>query len=111
MDHENSNNIVNTLWEDKDWCKNVFGTKLPSKGNVVGFFLQMIATRIISFELVNRSGLQCIITVQSNGKYCYEDTSNWAGIEFRSQKRGGAKIYLADIMAAQQKVDDLLSNF
>ena len=62
MDHDNSNNIINSLWKDKDWCKDIFGTKSPSKGNVVSFFFQMIATKIISFELVNTSGLKCVIT-------------------------------------------------
>ena len=84
MDHDNANNVINSLWEDKDWCKDVFGTKSPSKANVVGFFFQLIATRIISFELVKKRALQCIITTQSNGKYYYKDTVNcklgWDGV-------------------------------
>ena len=39
VDHDNSNTIVNTLWEDKDMCKEVFGTKSPKRSNCVGFFL------------------------------------------------------------------------
>ena len=101
--HDNSNNTINTLWEGKDWCKNVFGTNSPPKGNIVRFFFQLIATKIISFALVNKSNLKCIITVQSNGKYRYEDASIWAGIEIRSPKKGGAEMYLTDIITAQQK--------
>ena len=111
MDHDNSNNIINTLWEDKDWCKNVFGTKSPSKANVVGFFLQLIATRIISFELVKNRGLKCVITLQSNGKHRYDDTSVWLGIKFCSPKKGGGKIHLAELITAQQKAADLLLNY
>ena len=111
MDHDNANNVINSLWEDKDWCKEVFGTKSPSKANVVGFFFQLIVTKIISFELVNKRALQCIITTQSNGKYYYEDTANWAGMEFRTPKKGSGKVYLADITAAQKKVEDLLRNY
>ena len=42
----------------------------------------------------NNDDDQYIITVQSDGKYRYEDTSNWAGIEFRSQKRGVVPKYI-----------------
>ena len=71
----------------------------------------MIATKIISFELVNKSRLKCIITVQSNGKYRYEGTLVWADIEFRIPKKGGSKIYLADLIIAQQKAVDLPTNY
>ena len=71
----------------------------------------MIATKIISFELVNKSGLKCVITQSSIGKYRYDDASVWAGIEFRSPKKGGAKIYLDAIITAQEKAEELLRNY
>jgi hypothetical protein len=113
IDHDNSDSIINTLWEDKDRCKEVFGTKSPKRANCVGFFLQLIATKIISFELVDNRGLKCVIQRDDNdmSKYVYEDASRWAGIELRSPKRGGAKVSLNEIIAANKKAEDLLSEF
>ena len=45
------------------------------------------------------------------GKYIYEDVSTWAEFEFRSPKRGGAKVYLNEIIATNKKAEDLLSDF
>ena len=52
----NSNTTINTLWEDKDRCKEVFGAKSPKRTNRVGLCFQLIATKIISFELVDNWG-------------------------------------------------------
>ena len=57
--------------------KEVFGTKSPKRTNCVGLFSQLIATKSISFELVNNRGLKCVITkdVKNISKYVYEDAS------------------------------------
>ena len=49
--HENRDDLINTLWEDKDFCKDVFGLKNPTKGNVIGFFLQLMATKSMANSL------------------------------------------------------------
>ena len=76
-------------------CKEVFGTKSPKRSNFVGFFLQLIATKIISFQLVDNPGLKCVITKDhiDISNYVYEDTYSWAGLEFRSPKRGWQSIF------------------
>ena len=68
--------------------------KNPTKGNVIGFFLQLIATRIISFELVGNNGLQWVLTKQTTGAFLYEDAYSLLGIQFRSPWRGNAIISL-----------------
>ena len=83
----------------------------PTKGNVIGFFLQVIATKIISFELVNKDTLQCVVTKQTTGTYVYKDTYSWLGIEFRSPRRGNAAISLFDIIQAQEKAKELLREY
>ena len=75
LDHDNSDSIMNTPWEDKDRCNDVFVTKSPKRTNCVGFFLQLIATRNISFELVDKQGLKCVITKDDSGKYVFGDAS------------------------------------
>ena len=111
LTRDNNDDLINTLWEDKDFCKDVFGLKNPSKGNVIGFFLQLIATKIISFELVNNNTLQCVMTKRTTNTYVYEDTYSWLGIEFRSPRRGNAAISLYDIIHAQQKAQELLREY
>ena len=113
VDQDNCDTIINTLWEDKDRCKEVFDTKSPKRSNCVAFFLQLIATKTISFQLVDNRGLKCVITKDDKdiGKYVYEDVSRWAGFEFRSPKTGGAKVYLNEIIAANKKAKDPLSDF
>ena len=111
LTHDNKDDLINTLWEDKDFCKDVFGIKNPTKRNVIGFFLQLIATKIISFELVNNNALQCVMIKQTTGRYVYEDTYSWLGIEFRSPRRGNAAISLFDTIEAQEKVQGLLRDY
>jgi hypothetical protein len=62
---------------------------------------------------VDNRGLKCVIQRDDNdmSKYVYEDASRWAGIELRSPKRGGAKVSLNEIIAANKKAEDLLSEF
>ena len=111
LTHNNGSHLINTLWEDKDLCKDVFGVKHPNKGNVIGFFFQLIATNIISFELVNTNALQCVLTKQPNGGYVHEDTISWLGIEFRTPKRGNARVCLFDIIAAEEKAKEILQEY
>ena len=111
LTHETNAGLINTLWEDKDFCKDIFGVKNPTKGNVIGFFLQLIATRIISFELVGNNGLQWVLTKQTTGAFLYEDAYSLLGIQFRSPRRGNAVISLFDIIEAQEKAQELLRDY
>ena len=113
VDQDSCDTIINTLWEDKDRCNEVFGTKSPKRSNCVAFFLQLIVTKIIYFQLVDNRGLKCVITKDDKDvvKYVYEDVSMWAGFKFWSPKRVVVKVYLNDIIAASKKAEDLLSDF
>ena len=76
-------------------------------------FSFLIATKIISFELLDNRGLKFVITRDDKNisKYVYEDASRWVGVEFQSPKRGQVKVYLNDIIAVNKEAEDLLSDF
>ena len=63
--------------------------------------------------MVDNRGLKCVITKDDKdiGRYVYEDVLMWAGFKFQCPKRGGAKVYLKDIIATNKKAEDLLRDF
>ena len=46
----NCDEVLDILAKDKDWLHTVFGKEKVSKFNVTGFFLQLLATKILSFQ-------------------------------------------------------------
>ena len=71
----------------------MFGTKSPKRSNCVGFFLQLIATNIVLFQLVDNRRLKCVITRDDRdvSNYVYEDALRWAGLESGVPRVGGTK--------------------
>jgi hypothetical protein len=71
----------------------------------------LIATNIISFELVNDNALQCVLPKRPNGEYVHEDTISWLGIKFRSPRRGNNRVTVFDIIAAKEKAKEILQEY
>ena len=69
---QNCDELVDSLYLNKDWCKTVFGIKGVKKYNIATFFFQLFATKILSFKLVYKKVVHCVITKDGNGKYLYE---------------------------------------
>ena len=71
----------------------VFGKKTIAKYNVHSFFLQLIASDMLSFEWTDNSKkIVCVRSKESDGSYKYANIKYWSGFEFRSSRHGGATV-------------------
>ena len=68
--------LLDTLHGDKDWMKRVFGRKTVQKGQVAGFFLQLIANGILVFWLVKKEPKVWLMR-NVNDDFVYESVRNW----------------------------------
>ena len=66
----------------------MFGVAKPNTYNVMAFFLQLIALRLIQFKVIDKDKIVCMCTESEGDKYSYEDPLNWKVLSFRSAKRG-----------------------
>ena len=91
--HDNSEGLPNILWESNDMRLKVFGKKTIAKYNVHSFFLQLIASDMLSFEWTDNSKkIVCVRRKESDGSYKYANIKYWSGFEFRSSRHGGANV-------------------
>ena len=60
-----------------------------SKFNVTGFFLQLLATKILSFQLVGGKSIRMVVSRDKDDVKLYKNPLQWEGIQFRSSVRGG----------------------
>ena len=75
--------LVDLLYKDSDGTECVFTSKTVSKYNVVTFFFQLIATKILSFEWVGTTKLVCVISrVEASTVFNYKNITFWEGFEF-----------------------------
>ena len=87
MTFDNYDEIINLLWEAKDFVKKVFGIVGVQKYNINCFFFQLIASKILSFEWVGTTAVNCVITRDKNDKYLFKDRARWEGFTFRTGGR------------------------
>jgi len=96
-----SDGMLDLLWNNPDWRKEVFGIKTVQKYNVTAFFFQLLATKILSFQWTNvKREVVCVLTRDKHDKYRYLDVSAWDGFHFRSKRHGGAKVHLSSLLEA-----------
>ena len=79
--------LTDTLLNDKDWRKRVFGRKTIQSCNVAAFFLQLVANGIMPFAIEKKEP-KVVLMRDEKGDYCYESILNWEGFTFRHRPRG-----------------------
>ena len=84
MTNNNYDNIVNTLFQDRDWTHRVFGKFKVNKYNVNAFFFQLIASEILQFELSDDGMVECVFGRNDLEEYEYLNKLNWEGFTFRT---------------------------
>ena len=87
MTFDNYDEIINLLWEAKDFVKKVFGVVGVQKYNINCFFFQLIASKILSFEWVGTTSVNCVISCGVNDKYLFKDRARWEEFTFRTSGR------------------------
>ena len=107
----NCNELVDSLYLNKDWCRMVIGIKGVKKYNVTAFFFQLPATKILSFKLVDKKVVCCVVSRDPNGKYLYKTVQNWEGLIFNTKKSRGRAVDFKDIVSAQKKAVEILDNY
>ena len=84
--------------KDKDWLRTMFGGEKVTKSNVTGFFLQLLATKNLSFQLVAGGNVRLVVSCDKDDVKLYKDSSQWEGIEFRTSAHGGRIMEFKDAL-------------
>ena len=87
LSHNEPGMLVDTLRNDKDWRKCVFGRKSVDNRQVAAFFLQLIANEILAFRLVSKQP-KIVLARDPQDEYVYESVVKWEGFDFRYPRRG-----------------------
>ena len=90
--------FVDRLAKDKDWLGKVFGKESVARYNCTAFIFQLLATKILSFELIGGNSVAIVVTQDDKGKKLFKNILQWEGIEFRAKGRGGRTIPFKDII-------------
>ena len=94
---DNCSNIPKALMENTDLRRRVFGIQTVNRYNVQAFYIQLVASKMLAFELTPNRDVRCVLAKDSDGKECYKDLRYWSGFEFRRAGFGGGSISHNDL--------------
>ena len=106
----NCDEFVDRLAKDKDWLLWVFGKESVTRYNVTAFFLQLLATKILSFELVGNKNVLIVISVDENHNKKFKNILQWEGIQFRVKGKRGRSVSFKDLVEKMSMVRALLDD-
>ena len=89
---DSCNVLIESLSKCKDSLQKVFGKASVVKYQVAGFFLQLIAAKMLIFEW-KAKGVKCVIARDSKDEKVYDDILKWEGFTFRYKARGHSQTY------------------
>ena len=82
---QNYDEIIALILKDKDWWETVFGLQTVTKYNTAEIFFQLLATKILTVELLCGKSVALVITRTSSDKFVYNDPVNWEGVQSRNR--------------------------
>jgi len=85
LTNKDCDELVNTLFQDRDWTHRVFGKYKVNKYTMSALFLQLIATEILEFESSADGTVECVFFCDAKGEYNYLNKLNWEGFIFRTK--------------------------
>ena len=88
----NFDEIIGLISKDNGWCKTVFGLQTVTKYNVARFFFQVLATEILTVELLGGKSVALVIDRAPADNFLYNDPVNWKDMKFCKRGRGGAAV-------------------
>ena len=106
----NCDEFVDCLAKDKDWLLWVFGKESVTRYNVTAFFLQLLATKILSFELVGNKNVLIVISVDENHNKKFKNILQWEGIKFCVKGKRGCSVSFKDLVKKMTMVRALLDD-
>ena len=109
---QNCEDVIDCLYSDKDWCICVFGVSSVKKYNVTAFIFQLLATKLLTFEIINRTNVICVLARSKQDMYdfLYEDPLAWEGFEFCRPTRGAVPVSLMEIVIAVRNAQRMVEN-
>ena len=76
----------------------MFGREKVEKFNLTGFFLQLLATKILSFQLVGGENVRLVVSCNKADVKLYRNPLQWEGIEFRASAHGRRIMEFKDML-------------
>ena len=109
---QNCEDVIGCLCGDKDWWILVFGLSFVKKYNVTAFFFQLLATKLLTFEIVDRTNVMCILARSKQDKYefVYEVPFAWEGFEFRRPTCGSVPVSFMEVVTAVRKAQRMVED-
>ena len=89
-----------------------FGVSSVKKYNVTAFIFQLLATKLLTFEIIDRTNVMCVLARSKQDMYdfLYEDPLAWEGFEFRRPTRGAMPVSLMEIVIAVRNAQRMVEN-
>ena len=80
--------------------------------SVTAFFLQLLATELLTFEIIDRTNVMCVLARSKQDKYefVYEDPFSWERFEFRRPTRGATLVSLIEIVMVVRNVQRMVED-
>ena len=86
---QNYDEIIALILKDKDWWETVFGLQTVTKYNTAEIFFQLLATKILTVELLGDKSVALVIACTPDDKFVYNDRENCEGMQFCRRDQGG----------------------
>ena len=85
----NCGELVGALSKERngDWKPAVFGIKTVQVYNIVAFYFQLLASKLLGFEWSNvRKEVHYVLLKDDQSKFNYNTMAHWSGFEFREAR-------------------------
>jgi hypothetical protein len=100
---DNAESIPKTLLNNTDLRKREFGIQTVQRYSVQAFYLQLVASKILAFELTDKKQLKYVLAKEAAGNHCYKDLKYyWSGFQFKSARPGGKSVSYQFLVSQSQ---------
>ena len=77
----------------------VFGRETVTRYQVTVFYIQLFATKVISFEKIGTKSVSVAVSEDGRNNKLFEDILNWEGIEFHESGCGGRLVPFEEVLS------------